>query len=418
KTKAERERGITIECTLLKLDMADRVVNIMDCPGHQDFIKNMVSGTAQADVAVVLVPCAAGEFESAISGGTLKEHILISGALGVPKLIVAVNKVDTIGTDAEQSKRFDEVCKEMKRVCKTIHPDRDPLFVPISGFKGIGLTQKHGYYTWFAGWRPSDDANAQPIFTLEQALKYVPLPKRPFDLDFRGGVTKPLTIQGIGTVITAYCIQGRLNKGDFVSIKPCNVDAEVKTLEKHNEDVKVVEPGESFGMVIKTLNGNIKHVKGGHVISNRDKNPVESNPGYLCTLTVVNHPTGVKINYTPSFVVFMGAVPGRVAKIFKAVHLKTKTTLEDPTLVPKGYRFECVVIPQKPICAEISATSPTLARCGLRDGNKLVAVGNIKQCLKASDLAEMGIKIDSKPEAPVKGADKKKGGKTAAAAGG
>merc|ERR1712112_220401 len=107
KLKAERERGITIENSLKKLETDKFDINLIDCPGHRDFIKNMVTGAAQADVAIIVVPCGEGEFESAISGGTLKDHIIITGVLGCKKAIVCVNKVDSV-PENKRAARFKE----------------------------------------------------------------------------------------------------------------------------------------------------------------------------------------------------------------------------------------------------------------------------------------------------------------------
>src|SRR3954467_12280613 len=93
--KAERERGITINIALWKFETAKSVFTIIDAPGHRDFIKNMITGTSQADVAILMIPAATGEFEAAYAKtGQLREHALLAFTLGVKQIIVAVNKMD------------------------------------------------------------------------------------------------------------------------------------------------------------------------------------------------------------------------------------------------------------------------------------------------------------------------------------
>ena len=93
--KASRERGITIDISLQKFETQNYNVTIIDAPGHKDFIKNMITGTAQADCALLIVAATKGEFESGISAeGCTREHALLAYTLGVKQMIVCVNKMD------------------------------------------------------------------------------------------------------------------------------------------------------------------------------------------------------------------------------------------------------------------------------------------------------------------------------------
>lgn len=96
KLKAERERGITIDIALWKFQTAKYEVTVIDAPGHRDFIKNMITGTSQADCAILIIASGTGEFEAGISkDGQTREHALLAFTLGVRQLIVALNKMDT-----------------------------------------------------------------------------------------------------------------------------------------------------------------------------------------------------------------------------------------------------------------------------------------------------------------------------------
>merc|ERR1712177_148331 len=95
KLKAERERGITIDIALWKFETEKYYVTIIDAPGHRDFIKNMITGTSQADVAILVIASGEGEFEAGISkNGQTREHALLAFTLGVRQMIVLINKMD------------------------------------------------------------------------------------------------------------------------------------------------------------------------------------------------------------------------------------------------------------------------------------------------------------------------------------
>ncbi|XP_048667320.1 elongation factor 1-alpha 1-like [Marmota marmota marmota] len=125
KLKAECERGITIDISLWKFETSKYYVTIIDAPGHRDFVKNMITGTSQADCAVLIVAAGVGEFEAGISKNEqTREHALLAYTLGVKQLIVGVNKMDSTEPPYSQ-KRYEEIVKEVSTYIKKIgyNPD-------------------------------------------------------------------------------------------------------------------------------------------------------------------------------------------------------------------------------------------------------------------------------------------------------
>merc|ERR1711865_408292 len=113
KLKAERERGITIDIALWKFESAKRIFTIIDAPGHRDFIKNMITGTSQADAAILMIAAGRGEFEAGFSSeGQTREHALLAQTMGVREMIVAINKMDDPSVLYKQD-RYDEIKGEL-----------------------------------------------------------------------------------------------------------------------------------------------------------------------------------------------------------------------------------------------------------------------------------------------------------------
>ena len=137
KLKAERERGITIDIALWKFETPKYYCTVIDAPGHRDFIKNMITGTSQADCAVLIIDSTPGGFEAGISkDGQTREHALLAYTLGVKQMIVALNKMDATEPKYDQ-KRYDEIVKEVGNYIKKV--GYNPAKVRFSSLTGGSL---------------------------------------------------------------------------------------------------------------------------------------------------------------------------------------------------------------------------------------------------------------------------------------
>ena len=135
KLKAERERGITIDIALWKFQSATRIFTIIDAPGHRDFIKNMITGTSQADAAILMIASDVGGFEAGFSkDGQTREHALLAKTMGVSQMIVCMNKMDDTSVKYAQS-RYDEIKSELSLyLAKVGYNPAKMEFIPISGW--------------------------------------------------------------------------------------------------------------------------------------------------------------------------------------------------------------------------------------------------------------------------------------------
>src|SRR6266571_1884955 len=172
--KEERERGVTIDLSFQKFETPHNFYTIIDAPGHRDFIKNMITGASQADVAILVISAKKGEFEVAIGpGGQAREHAYLARTLGVKQLVVAINKMDD-QTVKYTEERYKEARKELEGLLKTVGYDVSKInFVPTSGWLGDNLAKKSSNTPWYKGPSILDalDAIVPPAKPLDKPLR-------------------------------------------------------------------------------------------------------------------------------------------------------------------------------------------------------------------------------------------------------
>merc|ERR1712241_429493 len=274
KLKAERERGITIDIALWKFETEKYYVTIIDAPGHRDFIKNMITGTSQADCAVLIVAAGTGEFEAGISKeGQTREHALLAYTLGVKQLIIGVNKMDS--TEPKYSEaRFNEIEKEVSGYIKKIgFNPKTVAFVPISGWNGDNMLEESPNMSWYKGWaveRKEGNASGKALIN---ALDAILPPTRPTDKPLRLPLQDVYKIGGIGTVPVGRVETGIIKPGMVVTFAPPNVTTEVKSVEMHHESLPEAVPGDNVGFNVKNV--SVKDIRRGNVASDSKSDPAK-----------------------------------------------------------------------------------------------------------------------------------------------
>ncbi|CAH2012092.1 unnamed protein product [Acanthoscelides obtectus] len=276
KLKAERERGITIDIALWKFETSKYYVTIIDAPGHRDFIKNMITGTSQADCAVLIV--AAGISKN----GQTREHALLAFTLGVKQLIVGVNKMDSTEPPYSEA-RFEEIKKEVSSYIKKIGYAKLP-FVPISGWHGDNMLEPSDKMPWFKGKTLIEalDAILPPSRPTEKPLR---LPLQYLTLFFLQDVYK---IGGIGTVPVGRVETGILKPGMVVTFAPVGLTTEVKSVEMHHEALQEAVPGDNVGFNVKNV--SVKELRRGYVAGDSKNNPPKGASDFTAQVIVLNHP--------------------------------------------------------------------------------------------------------------------------------
>lgn len=222
-TSEERSRGVTVDIATSTFETGKTKFTILDAPGHQDFITNMIAGTSQADFAVLVIDAGTNAFESGLRGQT-KEHAMLARSIGVQRLIVAVNKMDSVSWSRT---RFEEIKTQMTAFLTKQGFKADSLaFVPCAGLTGGNILSKptDEGAKWYTGHTLVEELDAS-----EPASRSIEKPLRMTINDiFRGGVQNPLSISG-------RIEQGNLQVGDQVLAMPAGEKAFVKGIDLDDE---------------------------------------------------------------------------------------------------------------------------------------------------------------------------------------
>jgi len=378
KLKAERERGITIDIALWKFETPKYYVTIIDAPGHRDFIKNMITGTSQADCGVLIIASGTGEFEAGISkNGQTREHALLAYTLGVKQLIVAVNKMDSTDPPYSQT-RFEEIQKEVSGFIKKVgyNPAAVP-FVPISGWHGDNMLKTSSNMAWYKGWTVERKEGKANGTTLLEALDSVVPPARPTGKPLRLPLQDVYKIGGIGTVPVGRVETGIIKPGMVVTFAPIQLQTEVKSVEMHHESLQEALPGDNVGFNVKNV--SVKDIKRGFVASDSKNKPATGVSDFHAQVIVLNHPGQVQAGYSPVLDCHTAHIACKFAEIKEKCDRRTgKTTEENPKFIKSGDAAIVRLEPSKPMCVEAFSEYPPLGRFAVRDMRQTVAVGVIK----------------------------------------
>jgi len=192
----ERERGITIATAHVEYESTDRHYAHVDCPGHADYVKNMITGAAQMDGAILVCSAADGPMPQT------REHILLARQVGVPHIVVYLNKADQVD-DAELTELVEMEIREL--LSKYDFPGDDVPIISGSALKAIeGDTSEIGV--------PSIEK------LVEEMDKFIPVPERPVDQSFLMPIEDVFSISGRGTVVTGRIERGKVNVGEEIEI--------------------------------------------------------------------------------------------------------------------------------------------------------------------------------------------------------
>ena len=351
--KEERERGVTIDIMHQRFDTNKYYFTIIDAPGHRDFVKNMITGTSQADGAILVCSAKDGVQEQT------KEHAYLAKVLGVGQMIIAINKMDAVNYEEH---KYKETVEAMTKLLKGIGYKTDNMrFVPTSGYLGDNVAKRSEHMAWYKG----------P--TLVEALDEFVMPDQPVDKPLRLPIQDVYSITGVGTVPVGRVETGILKGNDKLIFVPSGALGEVKSIEMHHEQFAEARPGDNVGFNVRGVGkGDIKRGD----VACHPHNAAKVVKEFTAQIIVLNHPSVISKGYTPVFHIHTSQVACTVVEIVKKMDPKTGAAVtENADFLKTGDAAIIKVKPTKPLIIEKQSEMPELARFAIRDMGQTVAAG-------------------------------------------
>ncbi len=360
--KEERERGLTIDLMHKEFQTDKYYFTIIDCPGHRDFVKNMITGASQADACILVVSAKDGVQEQT------REHLYLAKVLGINQIVVAINKMDAVNWDQA---KFNAVKDEVTKLLQTIGYKTENIpMVACSAYMGDNVVKKSENMGWYTG--------PTVIQALDQAITP---PEKPLDKPLRLPIQDVFSITGVGTVPVGRVETGVLKPGDKVVIEPSGVQGEVKSIEMHHKPLEKAEPGDNVGFNIRGVSK--EQIKRGDVVGHPD-NPPTVVKEFTAQIIVLQHPTVITKGYTPVFHCHTAHVAGKITELVKKLDPKTGSVLqENPDMLKPGDAAIIKVQPLQPLVIEKQSDFPELAKFAIRDMGKTIAAGICIDVVKA-----------------------------------
>lgn len=358
--KEERERGVTIDVSYKKFDAKRNTFTIIDAPGHRDFVKNMITGTSQADAAVLVVAAKEG-----IQTQT-KEHAFLAQVMGIKQLAVAINKMDEVGYD---EKKFAAMKDEVLKLLRGIGYKEEQLkFIPISGWVGDNVAKKSENMKWYTG------------MTLIDTLDTFVAPPSPTDKPLRLPIQDVYNIKGVGCVPVGRVETGIIKNNDKIIFMPSGKVGEVKSVEAHHEKMDQALPGDNVGFNVRGVTK--EEIARGDVVGHVNNPPTVAKE-FTAQIVVLNHPTAIPIGYTPVFHMHTVQLSCTITEIQKKLDPKTGAVKEEnPKFLKTGDAAVVKITPLKPVVVEEFKAFPQLGRFAIRDMGQTVAAGIILSVVK------------------------------------
>ncbi|KAK9453663.1 P-loop containing nucleoside triphosphate hydrolase protein [Dipodascopsis uninucleata] len=354
KAPEEKARGITISTAHVEYETDKRHYAHVDCPGHADYIKNMITGAAQMDGAIIVVAATDGQMPQT------REHILLARQVGVQHLVVFVNKVDTI----EDPEMLELVEMEMRELLSSYGFDGENIPVIM----GSALCALEG--------RQKDIGEDAILKLMDAVDSTIPTPERDLEKPFLMSIEDIFTISGRGTVVTGRAERGSLSKGEEIEIvgfQPQPIKTTATGIEMFRKELDKAMAGDNCGILLRGIRRD--QLKRGMVIAK--PGTMKSSKKFLASFYILStEEGGRRSGFTDHYRPQMFIRTANVTVVLNFPDGKAVTEDGEERMVNPGDNVELVCTMLYPLPLE------TGLRFNIREGGKTVGTGMITQILE------------------------------------
>jgi len=376
-TPQEREKGKTVEVGRAYFETGKRRYTILDAPGHKTYVPSMISGAAQADVAILVISARRGEFETGFErGGQTREHVMLVKTAGVQRLIVVINKMDE-PTVKWEKERFDEIVGKLTPFLRQsgFNPKTDTTFIPVSAYSGANLKDKvaKDVCSWWEG--PS----------LLGYLDNLALGDRKISEPLKMPISEKYN--DMGTIIVGKLEAGKVRRGDTLLLMPNRTSVEASAIyNEMEEEVPAAISGDNVRIRLKGIDHEDMSV--GFVLTDPAK-PVTVASKFEAQLAILESKNIICAGYSAVMHIHTLSEEITLPALLHYYDKKTgKKSRKPPQFAKKGMKIVALIETAQPICVERYADNPQLGRFTVRDEGITVAIGKVSKIHTATTAAE------------------------------
>ncbi|KAI0043131.1 hypothetical protein FA95DRAFT_1563609 [Auriscalpium vulgare] len=372
-TPQERLKGKTVEVGRAYFETTARRYTILDAPGHKTFVPSMISGAAQADVAILVISARKGEFETGFEkGGQTREHIMLVKTAGVNKLVIVINKMDD-STVGWEKVRYDEVKEKLTSFVRGagFNLKTDVSWIPVSAYTGANLKDRvaKSVCSWWDG--PS----------LLELLDRMPMVDRKMNAPLMMPVSEKY--KDLGTIAVGKIESGHIRKGDTLLLMPNRDTVEVAAMYNEMEDeVPMAVSGDNVRIRLRGVED--EEISPGFVLTSPGK-PVHAVRQFEAQLAILEHKNIICAGYSAVLHVHTLAEEVTLSALLHYFDKATgRKSRKPPQFAKRGQRIVALIETTAPICLEKFSDHPQLGRFTLRDEGKTIAIGKVTKLIETN----------------------------------